>query len=109
MLLRAEVTPISLADEAMGKQLFDDDVVTDEEAERKRAAEEMAKLRAPGAMCLKFLWEAGLETFRPAVERVLESTLAKVGERETSAAEAAGARGRRHSDRRGGILRNESA
>ena len=67
--------PRALSDQAMSKEL-DDDVVVDEEAERKKAAQEMAKLRAPNSMCLRFLWETGLETFAPVIERVLAASLA---------------------------------
>ena len=57
----------------------------DEEQARKRAAEEMAKQRAPASMCLKILWEHGLHTFLPAITKQLDLTLA----REKQAAEAA--------------------
>ena len=49
----------------------------DEEAERKRAAEEMARLRAPGSMCLRLLWENDFLSFEPVVERILAATLAR--------------------------------
>ena len=46
----------------------------DEEMERKRAAEEMAKLRAPNAMCLRPLWEHDLHTFGQTIERIVTIT-----------------------------------
>ena len=48
--------------------------VMDEEMERKRAAEEMAKLRAPNAMCLRPLWEHDLHTFGQTIERIVTIT-----------------------------------
>ena len=67
------------------EQAGDDDV--DEEAVRKKAAEELAKQRAPGAMCLKILWEHGIRTFLPAIKKQLDLTL----EREKQAAATAAA------------------
>ena len=46
-----------------------------DELVRRKAAEEMASLRAPGSMALEALWEHGLESFRPVIERVLKQTL----------------------------------
>ena len=69
----ATLPPPTAVKEASSKDLLD----VDEEAERRKAAEEMAKLRAPGAMCLRFLWEVGLDSFEPVIERVLASTLAR--------------------------------
>ena len=52
-------------------------------------AEEMAKLRAPGAMCLRFLWEVGLDSFEPVIERVLAATLARTSRSSSPASKQA--------------------
>lgn len=59
-------------------RLFDDmGVSVDEEAIRKRMAEEMARRRAPTNMCLEVLWEHGLETFAETIATVFEHALAR--------------------------------
>ena len=75
----AEVPPPKLT---MARELdADDDVAatTDvsDEMVRKTAADEMAKIRAPGSMCLRTLWEHSLSSFAPSIERVLKTTLAR--------------------------------
>ena len=63
-------------------------MAVDEEAVRKKAAEELAKQRAPGAMCLKILWDHGIHTFLPAIKKQLDLTLER--EKQAAATAAAG-------------------
>ena len=99
--------PQHLLDAVMERDLELEEPELDFEAVRKRAAEEMARQRAPGTMCLKLLWEHGLRTFVPAIAKQLELTLQReksLSAQSTSPNSKNGSPRKRNSSRRAAIM-----
>ena len=84
----------------MEKALFDDETPIDDEQQRKKIADELAKQRAPGTMCIKTLWEnPNLQSYLPAIAQQLETTLARERQAATSSPGSKGASPRKKKSR----------